>query len=572
MRTTLYDLENGKERFAKMMLALDVVAKNGHKKSGLLVKNAILKNDDLMILPSVEDYGKYSYSTKPEQNDNNRTKTTLPRIMRRRCSLSSDQISDPQLGDMTNLMNSIIWESDEGHVVLETSGEGIVDVYQKYIGVSCMSAMSRDFSERLLAIYSNNPEKVRIFYVSDSRGRAIAKALVWKTDQGDEILERVYDYESSAARAIIGKAYREGIKVQENPYSGMGDYELEDYTVTVNIEGIKDLPYFDSWKANWASKRDHFLLAGDGVYLNSTEGGGIETCASCGDKTLWTYEEEPAVCQSCDFSLSPNSVKCDLCGDWAQDPWSDNDGNNYCYHCYDTNFTTCTCCRCVTKREDMIVSNGVLVCKNCEDKVVLCECCGQGEVQRYIRVTTIGEICSSCYSNQFFRCFGCDHSFLKEDGQEINGYTYCAKCFSEHTTNCVHCGDLVRKRNTHTTREGAVCEGCFNHLYCRCDDCGEYIPVSEAKEQNGFFGNFYVCQRCWEIRHPNCSICGDRLETWGERNENNTCPKCEESITNYSRMMDIRTSEIRVPMNYLMDTLASSHVSLARQVNYPVAI
>jgi len=340
-----YYLDDHRNRFSRMRESLVEISSNESNEliQAKLIIDILLKIslfDKLSILPSVDSEGRFSYSRKVDDTDNSRTNTTFGRIVRRQLMVPSTSIKDDVLTKLAELMVQRVWVSSDD--VQELTGRDIVDAYEHYHGLSCMNGDRSKYME----VCAKNPDKVKLLVNTNESGNYIAKALLWKTDQGKWFLDRVYNHDRyySKGLSLVGYARNLGADIAENPFSGRRN---SGFTVTLDFSKCDFVPYFDSFVRVEKQNEDltEVVLSTEGfVELQSAKGKGLYECVKCGGKHVGD------LCPRCesDYILHGNSgeIECSHCG-------SDNITGRVmqygeilyvCEECIDDRYHNCSCC------------------------------------------------------------------------------------------------------------------------------------------------------------------------------------------------------------------------------------
>jgi hypothetical protein len=276
-----------------------------------------------LILPSIDEEGKFSYSRSGEETDSSRQKTTFGRIIRRQVRISEEIIPDHTLAKISEFVVTKIWDDTSEVMVLK--GDEIVNAYRQYTGTSCMNEDRCKFVEYV----RSNEDKVSLLAVF-SRNCCVAKALLWTTDEEELFLDRLYHHDSyhSKGMLILRHARKMNANVSSNPYSGrIGALKK----VTLDLSNCKYLPYFDSFVSVSSQNKDmsEVCLSTNGIMdFHYIYGEGIYECSVCQRRHAGRY------CPSCnkDNYLSNIGAECDSCG------YSSLDGLYFCeednvYYC-----------------------------------------------------------------------------------------------------------------------------------------------------------------------------------------------------------------------------------------------
>lgn len=172
------------------------------------------------------------------------------------------------------------------------TGKAIVDFYRKGEIPSCMTGKRAHLTE----LYALNPTKAGLF-VYRINGKAIFRGLLWTTDSGMKILDRVYSSDNNYPFETI----MEWAELNKIEYvAEMSGKELGQQQVTIKHNGIFPcMDYFHNGeiiKKGVAIMRTDYSNANKTHFSASTTSGDVETCGS-------------------------NKLKCDVCKKQAFDDW-----------------------------------------------------------------------------------------------------------------------------------------------------------------------------------------------------------------------------------------------------------
>jgi len=431
---SIVNLENGVDRFQKMIRAINPASNKYILDRYFDLANTllyhILKREDLCVLPSLDEEGKFSYSTKPNQSDAQRTKTTLPRIVRRRFNLGTAWISDHKLAGFSEFIYPFIW--DTGNNIKIARGREIIDVYKRYVHCSCMSGLSEEESVHLLQFYADNPETIGLLYreSKDETDNILGKALLWTDTEGNNIVDRMYYEEYHVAMEMLCKARSIGARVAKNLYSPLTAEDIGGSKFKVRVgENLTGLPYFDSMTfLEWIGT-ETMLMGVGGVAAKEVDGNAIGRCEDC--SSVIVYDQSVGLCEWCGEVESPSMVKCFECNSSVEegDVWNGPTGEGYCRDCWRNLFVSCRCCECTMTKEEATEVEGE-------------------------------HLCSVCVESSTAKCFMCENLFYDSifSGNNIeagdDGNRYCSECLENMgVERCYNC-------NMYVVTNGNNCENC----------------------------------------------------------------------------------------------------------------
>jgi len=420
-------LEKEVERFSSMVKAIMNVPPN-LKEAAMTLLFHILVNYRLRILPSLDDVFKFSYARKEGDSDNRRVKTTLPKIVRRQ--LPKCKISDHELRDINEYICGYLWDVAKVHRLY---GQDIVEAYREYIHTSCMSRESCEYVE----IYAKNPDKVSLLAVFNEEGECVSKALLWKTDSGKLILDRLYSEgaESFNGIAILGEARRLGAEIQDNPYSPLRTLFAYEEEISLKNFNVEYVPYVDSWLAKF---RDKFLVLNkkEGVSFDSTSGEGLGKCPKCG--CISVVGDGERSCSVCSYDQYHNAICC-CCGEGLdeEEAYYNDNGDAYCGECYHERYFTCDRCIDAFSNDESTTVNSrygvIYVCDFCSrEYYTQCEECGEFfENDAVVEVEGNGEYCTSCAVSIATPCVSCGRFFMDDEINHQTNASICDSCIEE---------------------------------------------------------------------------------------------------------------------------------------------
>lgn len=108
-------------------------------------------------------------------------------------------------------------------------------------------------------LYWSNPDKVKILRIYD-QGKFTGRALVWLTDQGETVMDRVYPGNGTLAYAARAYAKSQGWNYKTFDSVGEDFAEKKPYTVTLKHVTNRRLPYLDSFSRLVESTPTHLVL------------------------------------------------------------------------------------------------------------------------------------------------------------------------------------------------------------------------------------------------------------------------------------------------------------------------
>lgn len=277
---------------------------------------------------------------------------------------------------------SLVSGNEIKHWYLESS------YYNEPRGSLHSSCMRYGSCQKYFDIYTTNPDVCSLLICKSDydSSKITGRALVWKLDNGDTMMDRIYYSNQHDIQIFIEYARSMGwVYKSERGLICIGEDEerySEDIGVDIKNWKFEYYPYLDTipyLSDGHLSYDDN----GDCVELTSTEGGNGEGCEVCGG----SGEVE---CNEC---YGDGEVECSECG---------GSGSNTCTTCDGTHEIECESCDGTGKdgeEEDCPDCNGSgeIKCSDCnEDGEVDCEECIRGNIT-----------CGDCRGNGSVTCYEC---------------------------------------------------------------------------------------------------------------------------------------------------------------------
>jgi hypothetical protein len=370
------------------------------------------KNHYLSI--SQEDINKVSYANSKldKVNNNKRIKTTIGRYIRRKMNIKEDQLSDTTLSKLSEFVSIAVGEKREkkkeyiNENIKILKGKDIVEFYKDtdYTLHTCMTGAKKS---HLIDFYAINPDKVSLITASYKRGKNVeqlARAILWKTDNGDLVLDRIYPDNGNAYNMIKSWAKANNIK---NPN--------KKHRITLNHDCV--FPYLDKFKYgeidenSYQTRRKSYvssrtilnksgsiILSIDPKFGNAQikdQNGGftpIIRCNKCG-KILDKYRRIRVINSKnikkyfCETCAKKTCIRCSSCNNFHLKNESlelKNDyltkaynkiypyGIHFCYNCFNKgNKIICSICKKYNKKincvviRNYLIPNNLIICVDC---------------------------------------------------------------------------------------------------------------------------------------------------------------------------------------------------------------
>lgn len=163
-------------------------------------------------------------------------------------------ITDKDIEDFVNLTVAYLKtnRADENSEIEEVKGEDIrfwyhIDNYQSEKGELGSSCMAEDKNQPFLDIYCKNPDKVSLLILKSKQGKLLARALLWKLDDGKFFMDRIYFIMASDCNLFYAKAKQNGWIYKRSREIMLND--LHYYTelrVTLKQTKFDTYPYLDT--------------------------------------------------------------------------------------------------------------------------------------------------------------------------------------------------------------------------------------------------------------------------------------------------------------------------------------
>ena len=348
--------------------------------------------EDYLSASSDPEYIEYSKDKDPSSH---RISSSLARYCRRQLKIRNlpDCVLNKFCNDVKLELCSVDYINKD---ITLLSGKDILNFY-KDLGKchtlkSCMTGPDYYKTE----LYSLNPDKVNLVNYDNK-----ARALLWTSDNGMKILDRVYPTDGSFHSALLQKWAKEKGYLQNN---------FLDKELFITLNHNKVFPFLDTFY-HGKMKRKKIILSNkqfpkQNCILRETNGNCIlsNKCSFC--KKLDVDDEfifisgHKHVCQSC---IREHFIKC--------------------YHCILYHL----------KKDIIKISKYIEVCKGCFPYYCeKCTNCKKALVKDYYKITIDGfekHLCEDCSSN-YYTCYHCKDQFdqLKHPKTIKRGIFLCQNC------------------------------------------------------------------------------------------------------------------------------------------------
>jgi hypothetical protein len=384
----------------------------------------------------------YASSSTNKDNDLRRVSTTFNRYIRRQLKLDTEKLPDHELNSIgEEVMKAFVESKFE---VVE--GTGIRDAYmQSYGNSSCMTGNTEQFTSKLLAIYIENPERIKL--AKFEYGNSQARAILWILSE-EVIIDRIYQNNTGIIEPFkkkIESYYNDKTVIARNHNDLPCDNELNGvFTVKLKYPSSSEAPYMDTFMY---AKSDEELL-----YLSNSHVG-MEYV--CNDTRGFFNEFE--ICEHCDGVLYDvnDSYRSDL-------------EMYVCTDCLYENYRYCNDCNTYHEIEDCTkINNDIYVCDEClSEYYYKCTHCNKYHVKA--NITDIGNsqhVCISCLNEFYIRCKECRAYHLFGDCETVTFKNYtvyvCKECITQgQIEQCSSCNTYHYSDNMFFFFGSYFCSSC----------------------------------------------------------------------------------------------------------------
>lgn len=366
---------------------------------------------------SVDDPSRVAYSgSGVHRLDHSRRRvTTVHRYITRILKLGD--IPEHQAESFAYRMQALRPEAND---TMEVIKKGIVAAFEnEFGGHSCMTGGCAEYVQ----VYEENDNIQLLKYTSFGGKRA--RAVVWTTDKGETILDRIYPNSGAHIDRIHGWAKEQGWLIRETNGLPEGDVRISDgkrHTVSVTSDSGM-WPYMDTFR-----------------FADGDES----------EATLSNWDSGNAVLESTDGGFIGHYMRCENCSER-----------------YDEN--------------DLTTIDDVLWCENC-----LCDEFSWSETEcEYVRhddcvTLDCGDIVSTHYAESHcYTCDSCDHVSTDDTSETPDGkQQLCESCFNDVVSTCDSCSTEIM---CDELDDDGNCSECS---VATCETCSEKVP-SEAVDDDG---------------------------------------------------------------------------------------
>jgi len=406
--------------------------------------------------------GGVSYSELPANKwyASKRRRTSIGRYIRQKMGVQGLAVDDHVLEQLGyHLVNQVV---DLQSLPIEVvSGEAITEAYAQGDTKwhSCMTGEQSYFTE----FYALNPERISLIIYANK-----ARALLWTTDEGIQVMDRIYPNAGAHIYLMKRWAAAKGYVYRINsgaPYTGLSDGLAYHVQAAVN----KFVPYFDTFMF-WSYTRDN-LVSGKHMILMSNQ---------------------PLPSSSMSTRHFPSSVStCGICGGYIWDTGTmvGNSGP-YCQECAEDRMPVCAVCLGVFLDTSLAYIEDIkefqcLACTNENSNIFSCQSCGR---------TCTAEGVGHCIVHSARELLVCEHC--------VGGLGIATRY-----AVCDYCHEVVGGRvYAMGNRSSAICSECLTPRLASgqirtCADCMLYDEAEHLHKEEivGNVHRFY-CEQCWERR------------------------------------------------------------------------
>lgn len=332
----------------------------------LLYGNTAVPRFIAFTLTKGESYTQVEWAETPEEvfNPKRRRKASLAKFFRRANHKGWLNFSEEIILAASEMMGRNC--APDRFSFEEVSGREIYEAYRDG-PYSCMAG------EEMVRLYVANPEVVSLLKIYDN-GRYMGRALIWETDQGKTVLDRIYPSDNGLhIKAAIEYAKANGwiYKTEQSIGASLSQEGYFSVTLRTYKEGVYDkyvhgYPYMDTFRYTDEIESDFIQLNNKaGRYiLDSTDGGPIGGIACCHCGHSFPEEEGSWIdgdfyCEDCrddlfvwsdaedEFIYREDAVYCEYCDDYHHENntvYVEYIDESVCERCLRRNFTQCEDC------------------------------------------------------------------------------------------------------------------------------------------------------------------------------------------------------------------------------------
>jgi hypothetical protein len=335
------------------------------------------------------------------------------------------------------------------------SGEGVCRAYRDSPEGwrSCMTVHWDNY----VRWYAENPDKVSVVRVTQG-GIYVGRAMLWKTDEGRTVLDRVYPSDGGPQIGALARyAESQGWDYRTNHGCDYARFASGDnYTVTLRRPSSGEYPYVDSFRFTDDCPRTAKTLqlntAGDGAYAIHCTNGRWE-----GNAEQQSDDEEPyCVCSVCGDGLGEDECHTNEAGDC------------HCGGCYSERYVYLQYWHNGRRIETEAHRDDARECSECHEYRLS---------EHFVEVDDVS-FCESCAEDHVTWCEECEESILRDGACSFDDRTLCESCYND-IPDCSECGKKVAESDL----EEGVCPtcplpSCTGEALCPCRSCSA-VPTSQ---------------------------------------------------------------------------------------------
>jgi hypothetical protein len=251
------------------------------------IYKCIDNNENNHYLAFANDFEKVTFAKCDEEiyDESKRTKLSLGKYIRRQLNFSDKAFSDTALSFLCNKVKELTFSpSDIEKKITLLSGKDITNFYKndKY---SCMSGDNSKNTQ----LYALNPDVVQLAVFNNK-----IRALLWTTDKGEKILDKIYPRNNGYDAVIKNWAYDKGYFVANNGYAFspfLFNKEPVEKQFKFTLKHNNVFPYLDTFRYG-KIKKDKVYLTNwhkKGLHVFSQQDGSASfTCKFCDKELFYT--------------------------------------------------------------------------------------------------------------------------------------------------------------------------------------------------------------------------------------------------------------------------------------------
>ena len=331
---------------------------------------------------------KVGYTPKPGAK---RVQTTLSRFIRRRLKIPASLLDDKFIADLS--ARALAELRDPGDFITVVAGDAIVEKFVNEYGMH--TCMTGDRAKDLVSMYGLNPKKISLVLFDDSNIRA--RAILWTTDQGPRVLDRIYPNSGQHIRLMLKWAHNNNIIVRKHQGAPNDAPTIEDKKFTITVKHAGTFPYLDTFNYGTVNEKESTAIL----------------CNRRQDNYRHTFGE-----QNGHYGGQRDAI-CGNCEEYGHisDMYVAGTGTSYCHTCYFELYERCGHCE-----SEIPVDSDNATC-----------------------VEDVGTVCHYCIEDYYFLCHSCEEHFAT--ASEIRNWcsdsekTYCDACVTDVAIYCDNCGE-----------------------------------------------------------------------------------------------------------------------------------